>query len=135
MTHAHETLLRDAYAAFGRGDIEAYLAVCTPDFTFNVPGTAAVSGRFQGREQFLGMLGTVMQVSGGTFEETVHAVLANDEHGVVLAEHCFTRDGTPRAYNTAHIYHIRAGKLAECWEQPQDQAAFEAAWGPGRPSA
>ncbi len=66
----------------------------------------------------MGMLGTVMQRCGGVFEETVHDVLANDKHGVVLAEHRFTRDGKPREYRTAHIYHIKDGRLAECWEQP-----------------
>jgi uncharacterized protein len=99
------------------------------DFTFNVPGKSAVSGSFKGREQFLGMLGTVMQVCGGAFEETVHDVLANDEHAVVLAVHRFNRAGQPTEYRTAHVYHIKGGKLVECWEQPQDQAAFEDAWG------
>lgn len=129
MAHPNETLLRKAYADFGKGDIEAFLAVCTDDFTFNVPGRSQVSGSFRGREEFLRMLGTVMQAAGGAFEETVHDVLANDEHGVVLATHRFTRDGTAREYNAAHVYHIKGGKLTECWEQPQDQAAFEDAWG------
>jgi hypothetical protein len=55
-------------------------------------------------------------------------VLANDGHGVVLAIHRLVRNGQPKEYRTAHIYHIRAGKLAECWEQPQDQFAFDEAW-------
>jgi ketosteroid isomerase-like protein len=129
MAHPNEALLRKAYADFGAGDIDAFWAACSDGFTFNVPGKSQVSGSFKGREQFMGMLGTVMQASGGAFEETVHDVLANDEHGVVLAVHRFTRDGKPREYRTAHIYHINNGKLQECWEQPQDQAAFEAAWG------
>ncbi|HEY7294329.1 MAG TPA: nuclear transport factor 2 family protein [Dehalococcoidia bacterium] len=129
MSHPNEAMLRKAYADFGKGDVEAYLAVCTDDFTFNVPGKAVVSGTFKGREQFLGMLGKVMEAAGGAFEETVHDVLANEEHGVVLAVHRFTRAGKPREYRTAHVYHIVDGKLAECWEQPQDQAAFEEAWG------
>ena len=126
--HPNERLLRDAYAAFGRGDIEAYLAVCRDDFTFRVPGHGRVAGEYAGRERFLTLVQTVMELSGGRFEEEVEDVLANDVHGVVLAIHRFARDGSPKEYRTAHVYTIRDGKLAECWEQPQDPAAFDEAW-------
>jgi len=57
-------------------------------------------------------------------------VLANDHHAVVLARHRFTRAAQPKEYRTAHVYQIRGGKLAECWEHPRDQAVFDDAWGP-----
>ena len=128
MAHKHEGLLRRAYADFARGDLDGYWSACTDDFTFNVPGRSRVAGSYQGKEQFMRMIGTVMELSGGAFEETVHDVLANDEHGVVLAVHRFSRDGSPKEYRTAHVYHIREGKFAECWEHPQDPVAFEDAW-------
>ncbi len=34
-----------------------------------------------------------MELTGGTFQEEVHDVLANDEHGVVLAIRRFERNG------------------------------------------
>ena len=37
MTHPHEDLLRRAYAAFARGDLDAYLSVCAASITFRVP--------------------------------------------------------------------------------------------------
>ena len=37
---------------------------------------------------------------------------------VVLARHRFTREGRPKDYLTAHVYEIRDGKLARCFEQP-----------------
>ena len=49
-------------------------------------------------------------------------------HCVVLAFHRFEREGKPKEYRTAHVYHIRDGKLAECWEQPQDPTVFDDAW-------
>jgi ketosteroid isomerase-like protein len=33
-----EAIIRDAYAAFGRGDIDGYLQPCKGDFEFLVPG-------------------------------------------------------------------------------------------------
>lgn len=128
MAHPHEELLRKAYADFARGDVDGYWSACTDDFTFHVPGASRVAGSYQGKARFMAMIGTVMQLSGGAFEETVHDVLANDEHGVVLAVHRFARDGVAKEYRTAHVYHIQDGKLTECWEQPQDPVAFEDAW-------
>lgn len=129
MSHPNEKLIRDAYAAFARGDFDGYLSSCTPDFTFNVPGKSAMSGSYKARDGFMVLVGKVGQITAGNFDEVVHDVLANDTHGVVLAVHKLTRDGKAYEYRTAHVYEIRNGKLAECWEQPQDQASFEAAWG------
>ncbi len=128
MAHPNEELLRTAYATFARGDVEGYLAVCTDDFTFNVPGRNQMAGSYKGRDEFLRLIGKVMELSGGAFQEEVHDVLANEEHGVVLAFHRFEREGKPKEYRTAHVYHIRDGKLAECWEQPQDPTVFDDAW-------
>ena len=69
-----------------------------------------------------------MGLTGGTSQEEVHDVLANDERGVVLAIHRFERHGRPKEYRTAHIYHIRNGKPTEFWEQPQKQSLFDDAW-------
>jgi ketosteroid isomerase-like protein len=128
MAHPNEELLRSAYATFDRGDLEGYWAVCAQDFAFHIPGQNQVTGTYQGKEQFFGMIGRVMELTEGTFQEEVHDVLANDEHGVVLAIHRFERNSRSKEYRTAHIYHIHNGKLAECWEQPQDQSIFDDAW-------
>ena len=128
MGHPMEDIIRQAYAAFGRGDVDRYLAACTPDFTFNVPGEGFIAGAFHGAEGLYDLAGKAMSGTDGTFREDVEDVLANDQHAVVLARHHFTRGGHPREYRTAHVYNLRDGKLAECWEQPRDPEAFEAAW-------
>jgi ketosteroid isomerase-like protein len=48
---------------------------------------------------------------------------------VVLARHRFKRNGAAKDYRTAHVYEIRDGKLAQCYEQPRDSASFHDAWG------
>ena len=129
MAHPLEAKVREAYAAFGRGDLDGYLHHCTMDFCFNVPGRSAVAGTFRGKEGQEQLGGRVMEISGGTFREEVLDVLANDQHAVVLASHRFERNGKSKEYLTAHVYNVREGKLAECWEQPRDQAQFDDAWG------
>ena len=129
MAHPLETTIREAYAAFGRGDLDGYLNPCAEDFTFSVPGDNALAGMYVGRDGLARLAAKAMALTGGTFEEEVEDVLANDAHAVVLAVHRFTRDGAEKAYRTAHVYDIRGGKLARCHEQPQDPDAFDDAWG------
>jgi len=130
MPHPLETTIRDAYAAFGRGDLDGYLSACTDDFIFNVPGKSAISGVYRGKDGLYEIGRKAMELTAGTFQEDVDDVLANDRHGVVLTRHRFTRAAQPKDYWTVHLYRIRDGKLAECWEHPRDQAVFDDAWGP-----
>jgi uncharacterized protein len=129
MAHGLEATIREAYAAFGRGDVDGYLQPCTQDFSFNIPGRGAIAGSWRGREGLYELARMAMEATGGSFREEVEDVLANDHHAVVLARHRFTRDGRSREYRTAHVYEIHNGRLARCWEQPQDLMEFDEAWG------
>jgi hypothetical protein len=84
---------------------------------------------YAGHDAFFGMIGKVMQLTGGQFEETVEDILANDHSGVVLVRHRFPRDGQPKDYRSTHVYRLQDGRLNECWEQPRDQIVFDDAWG------
>jgi uncharacterized protein len=128
MAHRNEHLLRDAYAAFARGDLAAYLSVCTDSITFRVAGKSQVGGLYTREEFGPVLIARVMALSGGTFRETVADVLANDTRGVVLAHHSFERNGKSHAFNTMHVYRIANGKLASFEEYPEDQYVFDAAW-------
>src|SRR3954466_3619218 len=102
MSHPNEEVLRDLYAVFAKGDIQGFLEGCTDDVSFTVPGQTVVSGEYT-KGTFLDLIGPVMEVSGGSFQEEVVDVFANDEHGVLLLRHSFTRAGEPREYLTSHI--------------------------------
>lgn len=129
MAHSNELKLRELYVKFAQGDIDGFLAGCTEDVTFKVPGGAAVSGSFT-KATFMAMLAPVMERSGGTFREDVLDVFANDEHGVLLLRHRFERDGQPREYRTAHIVELAGGAIASWIEHPGSMSEFEEAWGP-----
>jgi ketosteroid isomerase-like protein len=128
MAHKNEELLRSVYEAFTRGDMDAVLASCTDDVVFHVPGRSQVAGDHKGREGFMQMVGKVMQLTGGTFREEPHDILANDEHGVALLKHSLERDGRKFAYYTVHVWQIRDGKFTEWWEHPGDPIAFDEAY-------
>ena len=124
-----EGVIREAYAAFARGDLDGYFNPCSDDWTFNVPGNSAISGTYRGKQGLYELAQKAMTISGGTFYEEVEDVLANDRRGVVVALHRFSRNGQVHEYHTVHVYEIADGKLKTCWEHPGDPIAFERAWG------
>jgi hypothetical protein len=63
-------------------------------------------------------------LAGGTFQEHVLDVFANDEHGVLLLHHEFDRDGPHREYRTAHVCPLRDGRIAARTEQPGSVREF-----------
>jgi ketosteroid isomerase-like protein len=123
-------LLRDAYGLFGKGDIEGFLATCTDDVTFSVPGSNAMSGEWN-REGFAGeFVQRLMGHTQGTFREEIVELVANDDHGVLLLDHHFERGGKAVDYRTAHVIAFRNGKISAWREWPGDMAKFEEAWTP-----
>jgi ketosteroid isomerase-like protein len=128
MPHLNEEMLQAAYAAFAQGDLAGYLKYCTQDITFRVPGKGKIAGTHT-RDQFSSpWVSSVMELTNGTFRETVIGVVANDERGVVLATHEFERNGRKFKYDTAHIYRIKYGKLDSFEEYPADLYYFDEAW-------
>lgn len=128
MSHPDEQVLRSVYAAFARGDLDGHLAFCAEGITFHVAGRGQVTGDYTRAEFKHPFISEGVELTAGTFRETVREVVANERCGVVLARHEFERGGRAHAYDTAHVYKIRDGKLAEFVEYPADPYAFDEAW-------
>jgi len=107
--------LREGYAAFNRGDVNAVLDLQTNDSVWHFRGTTKYAGDFKGKERILGMLSQIPQ----DFEEfklDVHDILANDEHAVVLVTSHSRRKGKSYEDNAVHVYHLNdEGKATELW--------------------
>jgi len=128
VAHPNETRLRELYATFARGDLQGFLNGCTDYVTFTVPGSTPSSGAFT-KTSFVEWITGVIGATGGTFQEHVLDVFANDEHGVLLLHHEFDREGHHREYRTAHIVELRDGLITDWLEHPGSLREFEEAWG------
>jgi len=130
MAHPNEQQLRDGYAAFQRGDLDAlrnqFLA---EDMVWHAGGNNQLSGDYRGVDEVLGLFGKNMELSGGTFRVEVHDVLANDGHAVVLGHVTADREGKRLDQNYVHVSHLRDGKLTESWIHNVDEAANDEFWG------
>jgi ketosteroid isomerase-like protein len=130
MTHPNEVLLREAFAAFMRGDLEAlqtkYFA---EDIRYHVAGRSQIAGDYEGIGDVLGFFGRLFELSGGTLRLELHDVVANDEHGVALFKVLAERDGKQLADDEILIAHPTAdGKAAEIWTQSTDVYTSDEFW-------
>jgi ketosteroid isomerase-like protein len=122
MAHPNEDLVREAFAAFGRGDMD-YLQkqIFSDDVRYHQPGRSAVAGDYEGPGQVIGLFARIFELTGGTFSVELHDVLANDEHAVALYTARGEREGKQQlSDNNVLTAHIRDGKASELWVQPTD---------------
>jgi ketosteroid isomerase-like protein len=123
--HPHAELIKAGFEAFARADMETVDRLLADDVVWHTSGTSILSGDYEGKKAVFGHFTQLLEVTGGTFRQDIHAILADDDHVVALAT---LRWDHPVAYAGSEVYvwHMRDGKGAECWAVPVDQAAFAA---------
>jgi ketosteroid isomerase-like protein len=123
--HPNVARIRDVYAAFATGDFAVLNDVFAEDLLWHDLGRNQLSGEYRGREVVFGFFGKVMEVTEGSFHVDLHAVLADDEHGVALVVLTASRGGRTIKVNAVNVMHLRDGKVVEVWAVPTDQYAFD----------
>ncbi len=108
----NETVVHDAYAAFGRGDIAAVLDLVSDDVEWSSPRTLPHGGEFHGKTEVGGFFKAIganwtalpldVEAVGEVGGELVLAILGADG----------TRNtGTQASYGAAHAFTVRNGKI------------------------
>jgi uncharacterized protein len=129
MAHPNEDLLREGYAAFGRGDLDALQdQFFAPDITWHFPGKSPFAGDYQGVGEVVGWLVRTFEVSGGTIRVQLNDVVAKDELAVALVTISAQREGRELAEDTVQVFRIRDGKATEVWNYPADLYSSDAFW-------
>ena len=128
MAHPNEVLVRESFAAFGRGDVAAAQKYWTDDIRYHVPGRGPTAGDYQGQEQMVGQITRYAELTGGTFSGELHDALANDEHGVAMITVRAERAGRQLNDNTVVVYHFRDGKISEVWTHFTDSYTNDEFW-------
>lgn len=130
MGHPNEKVLRKGYEAFAKGDLDTIRnEVFDPNIVFHIGGRSQLAGDYKGVDEVFGFLGRIMELSEGTFKAEAHAFLADDEHGVVLVNERAKRGNRTLDINTAHVFHLRDGKITEHWPSATDMYAEDEFWG------
>jgi uncharacterized protein len=123
--HPNVTRIKDGYAAFAKGDFAVLNDLFAEDLLWHIGGRSQLAKDYRGRDQVYGFFGRLMEITEGSFHLDLHAVFADDEHGVALVVGTASRGGKSVTINEAHIYHLRDGKVTEFWDGSTDQYAFD----------
>lgn len=123
--HPNVARIRDGYTAFAKGDFAALNELFAEDLLWHEAGRNQLSREYRGRDAVYDFFGKLMEVTGGGFHIDLHAVFADDEHGVALVRMTTSRGGKTAITNDAHVFHMRDGKVTEFWDASTDQYAFD----------
>jgi ketosteroid isomerase-like protein len=121
--HPNIARIRDGYAAFAKGDFAVLNDLFAEDLLWHDAGRNQLSGEYRGREAVYGLFGKLIEVTEGSFHIDLHAVLADDEHGVALVVITASRGGMSIEVNEAHVFHMRDGRVVEFWNASTDMYA------------
>lgn len=121
--HPNAAVVRSAYEAVARGDMETFASVLADDIGWHesMPG---FEGTYHGRDEAIALLGRVFEATGIEVHGiAVDHVFADDSHAVVLMESDVTVGGRRQSSRYADVYRVRDGKLSEHWHLPFDSRA------------
>lgn len=115
--HPNAIAVRRATDAMMQGDMQGMADSLADDVVWHMIGST---------EPIRGKAALLAAMSGGDYKITgsVHDVVANDDHTIVLAENIATRGDRSLTYRTAEIVHIRDGKVTERWAFSDDTQAI-----------
>lgn len=118
--HPNVELLRRAYAAYAAGDVEALDDLFADDVTWHIPGHGPVAGDHEGKEEVLGVVGTLMDLTDGTARLEPQALLADDGRGVALVRSTASRHGATHTSRLVQVFRIEGAQIVELWSYPGD---------------
>jgi uncharacterized protein len=121
MAHPNEELVRRAFDAFAKGDVETMRELTDQDAVWHTPGRGPLAGDYRGIDEILGFFARIAELTGGTFRAELHDVVANDEHAVGLYVSRAEREGRTLETKNVIVSHIRNGKSVETWTFSDDQ--------------
>ncbi len=129
VAHPNEDLVREDYAAFGRGDLDMLQSqFFASDIRWHFPGRSPFGGDYAGIGEVMTWLGRTFEASGGTIRIELHDVIGNDDHVVALTTVRAEREGRTLHDNTVQVFHIRDGKATEVWTHPADLYVSDEFW-------
>lgn len=123
--HPNVARIRDGYAAFAKGDFGVLNDLFAEDLVWRVDGRSQLARVYHGRDEVYEFFGRLMELTEGSFHLDVHAVLADDQHGVALVIATASRGGKSVTIDEAHAFHLRDGKVTEFWDASADAYTFD----------
>ena len=118
------------FTAVQTGDLAILGALVAPDVVWHQPRQNQFSGTQNGAEAVFGVIGGMMQISGGTFKiDEVSSIMANGDQVAAILKFSAQREGAEMSMSGVDVMTISKGQIKEVWLYSGDQAAEDAFWG------
>jgi ketosteroid isomerase-like protein len=125
--HPNVELLRRGFAAFAQGDMATLDGLFADDAAWHVAGRNRFSGDYKGKAAIFQYFGEFIQAQD-TFEQDIHALFADDDHGVALVKSHAKRGNKRLEGDTVLVFHIAKGQVTETWVVSTDPYAGDEFW-------
>ena len=121
--------VREALAAYNRGDVDAMRPFLAPDIVWHVGGDHPLSGDYRGRDAVLAYVAKVMELTGGTLKAEPLDILVSDRHAGPFQRTTGERNGKKLDVVLAQAVELDAdGLWVEYWALGDDQDRVNAFW-------
>ena len=124
--HPNVAVVRSAYDAFAKGDLDGALADLADDCVFHFGGDGPNSGDHKGRDAITAALIKNFELTAGTQALDIKGVYADDEHAaVVLHETASRPDGASLARGRGARPSAARRQGLDLWDLPEDIQAHD----------
>lgn len=124
--HPNAQVVLRGFQAFAEGDMDTMRELFTDDATWHFSGRNKWSGSYTGPDSIIQLMGGLG--SEASIENRPHAVLADDDHVVVLINTTQSRGDKTFNGNTVFVFHVGDGKVTEVWSVSGDQYGLDEFW-------
>jgi uncharacterized protein len=122
-------IMRRAYEAFNRGDLEALTEMFDESAVWHLPGRSSMAKDYQGAAAILAYFGQLGQETGGTFRAELECLLADDDDRVVgIQRSTAERNGKQLNVGDCIVFQLKDGRITDGREHFHDLYAWDEFW-------
>lgn len=121
-------LIKRGYEAFGKGDLEFFREILTPDCVWRTPGYGLLLAEYKGVDGVIGYFKSLAEMTEGTFKSESEAFLADDEFVASLDHITGSRKGKVLDTHVVHVFRLRDLRVVEVTDYASEPKRNEEFW-------
>ena len=125
--HPNAELVMKGFQAFAEGDAGTMREILSDDVVWHSSGRSKWGGDYVGADATLKLFNDIG--AEAEIENVPHAILADDDHVVVLINVRARRGDDTHENTNVFVMHVDDGKLTEAWVTTGDVYAWDEFWG------
>lgn len=125
---AHERLVRTAYEAFAKGDLDTLRTLNTEDSVWHTPGISPFNTEYKGVDGVMAYFTQLFELTEGSIKVEPEHMYGDDERVVVVQRVTASRHGKRIDFHDVLVFEIRVGKLHEITQYELDVKTLETFW-------